>query len=404
MSGSGTAMRQIALPLLLALGLAAPLRAQDDPADAARSAAASLAAAIDSLDTATGAQDRVAALTLTIRAYEDGLAAAREALRRVTYRDAEIRADLNGKRERVSRLVGVMTGMSRDPAPVRVLHPAGPLGAAQAAMILGDIAPALEAETHTLRQELAELGELRALQQQVTEMLEKGLGAAQTARTDLAQAISDRRDLPQRFTEDPAVLRALIESHDTLDSFAEAVAGGEKVTPGEGPFGSVKGDLMLPVAGELLRGYREPDAAGVSRPGMIVAAPPRALVVTPASATIRYIGPLDGYGNVVILEPAAGYLMVLAGLGEAYGRIGQVVPAGSPVGLMGGEDTRTAELSADIAGRARNVAGAQNVVNDAPPDAQAAGATAPETLYIEVRQGGSPVDPAEWFAETRMFP
>ena len=84
MSQSLTAMWRIALPVFLALGLAMPVRAEDDPADSARSAAAALAAAIDSLDAATGAQDRVAALTLTIRAYEDGLAAAREALRIAT--------------------------------------------------------------------------------------------------------------------------------------------------------------------------------------------------------------------------------------------------------------------------------------------------------------------------------
>lgn len=387
-------MRQLA-PLLLGLTLAAaPLHAEESVADSARSAAAALAAAVDSLEAASGSSDRVAALTLTIRAYEDGLAATREGLRQITFREQEIRTSFEEKRSRVSRLLGVMTGMSRDPAPVRVLHPGGPLGSARAAMILGDVAPALEEETHELKAELAELGELRALQGQVSEMLERGLTSAQTARTDLAQAISDRRDLPQRFTEDPSVLRALIESHDTLDSFAGAIAGGVQVTPGEGPFGGVKGELTLPVDGKVLRSYREPDAAGVRRPGMIVSAAPHALVIAPASATIRYLGPLAGYGNVVILEPAAGYMLVLAGLGDVYGRIGQVIPAGTPVGLMAGTEVTVAQL----------VAPAQNVVNDASEDAQGAGAAATETLYIEIREGGSPVDPAEWFAETRMFP
>jgi septal ring factor EnvC (AmiA/AmiB activator) len=138
-----------------------------------------------------------------------------------------------------------------------------------------------------------------------------------------------------------------------------------------------KGNLTLPVEGVILRRAGEADAAGITRPGIVVATRPRALVTTPAPATVRYRGPLLDYGNVIILEPQAGILLVFAGLDVVYGQTGQVLPGGSPVGLMGG-------------------AGADGDLLLAA-DMSQAGAQRSQTLYIEVRQDNSPVDPLTWF-------
>jgi len=137
----------------------------------------------------------------------------------------------------------------------------------------------------------------------------------------------------------------------------------------------------MPVRGALLRRAGEPDAAGIRRPGMVVATRPQALVTAPAAATIRYLGPLLDYGKVMILEPGDGYLLVLAGLGEVYGAVGEVVPAGSPVGLMGGREAGAAEA---LAGQGDATAGSGRS----------------ETLYVELRRGAEPVDPAPWFEAT----
>ena len=138
-----------------------------------------------------------------------------------------------------------------------------------------------------------------------------------------------------------------------------------------------KGDLPLPVQGRILRRAGEEDAAGLARPGIVLAARPRALVTTPAAATVRYRGPLLDYGNVIILEPQTGILLVLAGLDVVYGETGQVLPGGSPVGLMGG-------------------AGAGDDVVQTGTGTET-GARQTETLYIELREDNTPVDPLEWF-------
>ena len=375
-------MRLAALLSCLFLGLAPAALAEDPAIPAAEEAAHQLRAAIDALNAAHGSRYRVAALTQTIQAYEAGLASLRDALRRASVREAEIAAAFEARRDRIGQLLGVMSAMERDPAPLLLLHPDGPVGSARSGMILAAVTPALQAEAQELGDQLGELKRLRAVQAETTDMLQKGLTAAQNARTALSQAIQDRTDLPRRFLEMPEELAALVGSAESLDTFAAGLAGMETDigAPME-DFEGAKGALPLPVRGTLLRRAGEADAAGIRRPGIVIATRPGALVTAPWPATIRYRGPLLDYGNVMIVEPASGYLLILAGLGTVYGATGDVLEAGAPVGVMGD-----------------NIAGGTLIAAEAQ---EGGGGDRTETLYIELRQGKEPVDPAAWFTETR---
>ena len=374
-------IRRLAILLLLA----GPVAAQS-PGDAAAQAAARLTAARAQLDAANGARDRVAALTETVRAYEDGLIALRDGLRRAAVRESQIAAELAAKEVEIGQLLGVLQAMGRNPAPVLLLHPQGALGTARGGMIAADVAPALQAEADILARQLQEVAELRQLQDGAARTLSEGLTGAQEARTQLAEAISNRTDLPRRFTEDPVQTALLIASSETLDAFAGGLAQSLPQAADTGTDVAGRGDLPLPVRGRLLRGFNEPDAAGVVRPGVILAARPRALVTTPVPATLLFRGPLLDYGNVVILEPRADVMVILAGLAEVYGNAGDVLDAGAAVGLLGGvagdsDGAETGEIDGNV------------TVRDA-----SRGDARSETLYLEVREGQTPVDPAGWFA------
>ncbi|MCC6304591.1 MAG: peptidoglycan DD-metalloendopeptidase family protein [Rhodobacteraceae bacterium] len=374
----------IALALGLALGLGPALApaAAGDAAAAARAAAAALAAAGERLAAAAGAGDRIAALTATIRAYEEGLAALREGLRPVALREAELDRGLAARRTEIARLVGALAAIERMPAPALVLHPDGPLATARLGMLIAEVTPALQAEAEGLAAELGELATLRGVQEGALATLEEGLAAVADARSGLARAVAERRDPPLRAAESPAELAAMAAGAATLAAFADLLADRRLDPGGAAPdFPSLRGTLPLPVRGTLLRRAGKADAAGIRRPGLVLATAPRALVTAPAAATIRYLGPLLDYGNVMILEPGTGYLMVLAGLGEVYGAVGEVVQAGSPVGLMGGREVGAGEF----------------LVGDG--DASAGGRG--ETLYLELRLGAEPVDPGPWFEATR---
>lgn len=364
--------------LTLAL-LVAPLPVAADPAAAAREAAAQLEAASVQLQQADGSRDRVQALTATVQAFESGLGAMRDGLRRVARREAQLSAQLEARREEVSGLLGIIQTIETSPPPVLMVHPSGPLGAARSAMMLAEVTPALHARAQVLKADLDEVQSLRLLQQSAAKTLEEGLSGVQAARVQLSTAIADRTDLPRRFTADPVRTAILISSTETLSGFADGlaeIAGGD-IAETSADISALRGSLPLPVEGLVLRGYGERDAAGIARPGLLIAARPRALVTAPTAATIRYRGPLLDLGNVVILEPQPETLFILSGLAEVFGEAGEVIPEGTPIGLMSGE-TPAADAILSLSG-------------------EGGGTDRTETLYIEVRMDNSPVDPDTWF-------
>ncbi len=363
---------------VLAWSLAGSPTNAETVAEQAARASADLSAAVAALDAAKSARDQVTALSQTIHAYETGLDALREALRQASIREATLSLDFAAKRDRIAQLIAALTRIEANPGPLLLLHPSGALGTARSAMILADVTPALQAEANSLRADLAELADLRDLQIGAGEKLTAGLNAAQTARSALSKAISDRTDLPKRFTEDQNTLLGLLESSDTLDAFASGLTMTPDDTGSIRDFGAAKGTLPLPVLGKPLRAANEADATGTRRPGISLATRPLAMVTAPWPATIRFHGLLLDYGNVMILEPGGGYLLILAGMETVYGELGEVVAAGAPLGLMGGTAPTADEFLVTTE--------------------EGGGAQATETLYIELRQGPTPVDPAEWFA------
>ncbi|NBD31022.1 MAG: peptidoglycan DD-metalloendopeptidase family protein [Alphaproteobacteria bacterium] len=366
--------------LLIALCCLANGAMAQDTAEAAQRAAQQLEAASLSLQEAGSGRDRISALTETVQAYEAGMAAMRDGLRRAAIRERSLTRDLNARSDEVAQLLGVLQRIEQAPTPLLLLHPSGPTGTARSGMMLADVTPGLQAKVDALRAQLEEVTILRQLQSDALATLEQGLAGAQEARSALSEAVSDRSDLPRRFSEDPVKTALLLASTETLDAFASSLAQIEAETgAASAPDATdLKGQLALPVDGTVLRGFGDADAAGIERPGILIATQPRALVTAPAAATIRYAGPLLDYGTVVILEPAQDVLWVFAGLAQVFGDTGQVQPEGAPIGLMGGD-----------------IGDAQAILTESR---QGAASTRPESLYLEVREGQGAIDPATWFA------
>ncbi|ARO15576.1 hypothetical protein BVG79_02236 [Ketogulonicigenium robustum] len=376
-------MKHFAKIVALAVTLALPVAAQDAPqstADGARAAASALEAASARLANASSAEDRIAALTETLHAYENGLNALRDGLRRVAIRKSTLMTTFNARAGEIGSLLATMQMMERTPPQLHMLHPSGPVGTLRAGILMADIAPALDAEAATLRAQLQELQDLEVLQNSAATTLEQGLQGAQSAREELSQALSNRTDLPLRFTEDPVAMSLLLSSSETLGAFASGLAQtiDSEIAEMDTDAWNRMGRLALPVTGEILRRFNEEDAAGTRRPGLVIATRPQAMVTSPIAATIRFVGPLLDMGVVVILEPAPNVLFIMAGLDQGFGTVGQIIPEDTPVGLMGGSTP-----DGDALLMQANQGNAQNLS---------------ETLYLEVREGQSAVDPAAWFA------
>ncbi|MDB4065236.1 peptidase M23 [bacterium] len=340
-----------------------------------------MVAASIKLDQSDGARDRVKALTETILAFESGLMATRDGLRRAAVREEQLSRKLEARDSETAAFIGVLQSLGAGQSPTIFLHPQGPRGTARAGMLLSEMPPVLNVHAAQLRQEVQMLC---LLQQEVADQLQLGLSEVQSARVALSTAIAERTDLPHQFTEDPVSTAILISSSETLEGFASGLS---QVTENETeidlpPLDDRIGSLQLPVKGLLLRRMNEADAAGIARPGIILATRPGALVHAPTAATIRYVGPLLDYGNIMILEPQTDILFVFAGLNITYGKPGLIITEGTPLGLMGGLKITA---SADITNTGLSTVG------------DGAGNGRLETLDIEVRQQNVPQDPVSWF-------
>lgn len=367
-------MRILVVPLCALL--AAP--AWSDPGEDARAAAEALVQATEALETAQGAPQQITALTQSVRAYEEGLAALRESLRDVAVRQSEIKARFDDEADEFGLLLTALVQIERTPRPVLFLHPGGAEGGARAGMLVASVTQETQIQLRQYAEDLRDLATLETVQSTAEETLQVGLRSVQSARAALALARQERRPTPENVALDAARTEELLRGAESLDALAQALRTTEAVSGDTLPDSL----LSLPVVGTLLRHADTPDAAGVTRPGVVIAAPPGSLVVTPVAATMRFAGTMKDLGLVVILEPAPDVLFVLAGLGEVFAASGDILEAGTAVGFMPKDD----------AAGSRQISATQLDPLQELPYIETA-----ESLYVEVREGSAPVDPATWF-------
>jgi septal ring factor EnvC (AmiA/AmiB activator) len=342
--------------------------------------------AIEALDLATAdlknannAKKRIKSLSQAIQSYEETLAILRISVRDLNLQQSQVQNVLDQGENEIMQLLGVLATVQKAPIPGQMLHPNGPLATARSGMIISDIVPILQKNVDQLRDQMMVLEQLSETQLKAQNSLQTGLLELQKAHSNLGRAIANRDGLPKRFVANPEKLEILIKASKDLETFAASVQSIALNEPSVS-LPSVrdrKGNLNLPVRGKILRKFNEADGSGVKRTGIILATEPKAIVISPTAATIRYLGPLLDYGNVAILEPQNGLLFVFAGMDTLYGEIGQVIPALSPIGLM---PSQSNEIDRIFKTQANIYSGKLS-----------------ETLYVEVRSGSDAENPLNWF-------
>ncbi len=360
----------VAVMAVLGLGSASTTDAQEYNSTSMREAAELLAKA-------GSADDKVAAYTEVVQAYEAGLANLRADLRETELQRRTLEGQLENSRHRLDAILSGLFHVEADGLTQTMHHPAGPVDGIRAGMLLASISPKLQEDVTLHSSLLEEQMLLLQLQSSAAALLETSLGEARMARTNLSVAISERRASRVSSATDLAAMQALLNSADTLDGFADSLSGSIQ-SSGEGIATSQENSSRWtwPSRGEVLHNFGDRNLDGDSRTGLTLAVPSTSLVVSPSDATVRYAGPLLDFGQVAILEASPGVLIVLGGLNDAMVAQGDIVARGDAIGWMSGPEAENEQiLSVD------EINGGQVPL---------------ETLYIEVRQGRLPVDPMTW--------
>ncbi len=375
----------VATPLLLA-AFAGRVTAQETappPPGATAPAARKVAIAADRLREARAAlaraentKERRRALAAAIESYESALGEMRAELRRLTIRSRRIEAELAARRADSAALLAALVGIARTPPPGLLAHAGGPVAAVRAAMILETSRARLERRLSRLAASWREAEALRRRREETVTAVTTALAELQKARARLAAAVAERRR-GRLVPVEAALLADLARSAATLDEFAAALIADPATVPHAKEHPQMR--PALPRGARILYRAGEADAAGIRRPGLVLALPPGSLLTSPVDATVRYAGPLARYGNVIVLEPDPARLVIFSGLGTLYADTGDVVVRGDPIGLAAG-----------------NPPVPQNATDSPLLDAPASA-----TLYLELREKGKPVDPLVWFTSSR---
>jgi len=219
----------------------------------------------------------------------------------------------------------------------------------------------LTALERSAREEQRRLEELRQKQSQAIELLDARLKAGEARveqmkndQLDLARLVKKLEQAARQPPPPPPPKAVLPEKKGRAADTGASPPSRDEPAPGEG----------IPVAGRLVRKYGDPTGLGELRSnGYFYAAAQGAPVRAVADGRVVFADWMRGYGQLVILQHAGGYLSLYAHNEAIYKTVGASVRRGEVIGAAG------------RSGGARQVG-----------------------LYFEVRRGGQPINPARWAA------
>ena len=255
----------------------------------------------------------------------------RTALQALNGREASLAVRSGENRNRLAHLLGALQLFSRDAPPALLVSPGDAKNAVRAMILARAIEPQLEARARDLARQTQALALVRRQAAQAS----GDLFAADSAQ-------QDREGRLQGLARDAA---------EMAPPEMRQAAGGLDSQP-------APAHLLRPVSGPVITRYGGKLAGGERAEGLAFRTEAGATVAAPAAGVVAYAGPLNGWGQVVILRASGGCHMVLSGLESVVVTTGQLVAAGAPLGSM------------------------------------PANGRAPAQLYFEVRLAGGTVDPA----------
>ncbi len=376
---------------------------------AERQRAAELAAQKEAAARAAAASTRADALTrqrieaaANLRNAEDATEAAAVRMDTLIHERREAAAKLAARAKAMQPLLPLIERLSLFPAETMLAVPTPPDQTIRAVMVLHGIARQLQQDAEALRAEQAkldaatraeqaeapELAAAEAAQQREEAALDQQIVAAQA---DRQQAQADADAAAARAAAQAgraATLRVMLSELEARRAAAEAEAReaaeralrrrnlrqaeaaqrSAKALAVAGSAGTMASaavpsrQLTAPVVGSVFRSWGDPTDAGPAT-GISYHTAPSARVVSPCSGRVDFAAPFRSYGQLLIVDCGGGYRAVLAGFDRLNATVGERVSQGEPVGVMPGWVPGSSERP---------------------------------SLYVELRHGGTPVNPGPW--------
>ena len=317
----------------------------------------------------------------------------------------KMRERLASRRTLIAEVLAALQRIGRHPPPAVIVSAEDALVSVRTAIMLGAVLPEIRGQAEKLAVELAALVQMRKSISDEREQLQKELAAHTEERVRTARLIEERQrkqaETEKAIESERQTAVGLARQAENLkDLIAKLEKGLDRTSrtartaeesrgndnrpelaalkdPGRlAPavaFAAMRGHLPLPVNGERIRDFGDPDAVGSSEKGLSIATRPGAQITSSCDGWVVYAANFRNYGQVLILDAGGGYHVVLAGMDRISVGVGQFVLTGEPVAVMGS----SSQMAATVAtGPSQSV------------------------LYVEFRKDGLPVDPSPWWAKS----
>jgi septal ring factor EnvC (AmiA/AmiB activator) len=329
-----------------------------------------------------------------VQSQETTIGATEGRILKLRKEEITIRADLTEKQDAMSKLLAGLQRLEQNPPPALVVEPRDVLSALRGAMMFGTIVPELRSQAEHLTEKLARLERIRAEVETENTALSASMQDLKTAQINLSELILQKKQMvfesagkleaeKQRAAELADKAKSLkqlladltaqrLQEEAEKSKQAEMRRQEEALAKPSMLFSASLGHLDYPVQGQILKRFGDDDGLGSSLRGMAIAARAAAQITAPVDGKVEFAGPFRSYGQLLILDPGEGYLVLLAGMREISAEMGQTVRAGEPLGTMG-DGPSSVTLLGDQIQEVRPV------------------------LYIEFRKDGEAVDSAPWW-------
>jgi murein hydrolase activator len=310
---------------------------------------------------AEDAAEEVARLDQDLRrlAQEDegdttAINAQRARLAELGEREAALLARLSGERARQGRLLSALQMMSREPPPPLLIPADRAVDTVRAAILMQAMAPDMRERADALLEQQADIQRTRRRAALASEALFTAESAQMNRRAEIETLRGRRRELAVILRADAEraerAARALETRIEALGGSPAPLEPGDVRSAAASPGGRDR--LIAPVAGPPSARYSRASRGWTWRAGG------GAEVRAPMNAVVEHAGPLDGWGEVVILDLSPGWRAVIAGLGPLAVGTGDRVEEGETLGRL-------------------------------PEGAEV-------DVYFELRRDNRPVDPSRW--------
>ena len=305
-------------------GLSTQRRAEERKSDTQRRNARQIAQEIEAL------RQQISDISKKQGTGETRSAIYRARLETLNQQEIDITRKLSVERAKQARLLSALQIYSRNPPPALFVTPRKANDAVLAAIIMRAITPELQKRTNGLIKQNNDLVNLRRQ------------AAAQNDALFVSESdISDQRDEIERLISQKMGLEdQLLGQADQMDARATELKAKEGRLRGDIPLKMLgitptdNAHLTQPVVGEVTRTFAQVDGVGPSNRGTTYAALPGAQVTSPAEGEVEFAGPLESYGQVVILNIGNNYRVVITGIGRIYVDKGKTVGRQEPLGRM----------------------------------------------------------------------